>query len=78
MHVWATHTQEHLCGGHRSGNKFGGVSSFLVLWIPGGPTQASRLGLFLTGLRSYISNKSLGDKVLWFGSRVDKQTEKRV
>lgn len=32
----------------------------------------------LTGLRSYISNKSLGDKVLWFGSRVDKQTEKRV
>lgn len=30
-----------------------------------------------TGLRPYISNKSLGDKVLWFRSRVDKQTERK-
>lgn len=46
MHVWATHTQEHLCGGHRSGNKFGGVSSFLVLWIPG--VQLRPAGLAFT------------------------------
>lgn len=31
----------------------------------------------LTGLRPYISNKSLGDKVLWFGSRANKQTERK-
>lgn len=46
MHVWATHTQEHWCGGHRSGNKFGGVSSFLVLWIPG--VQLRPAGLAFT------------------------------